>query len=51
MCVDIGRQWGLKRIYSETTGDNHTMIRIYNKCGFEVRIAEEPSIVLATKAL
>jgi acetyltransferase len=50
-CIEIGRRWGLKSICSETTGDNRSMICIYNKFGFVMKVMDEPSIVLAIKVL
>ncbi len=46
-CIDIGRQWGLKRITGETTSDNLSMIRIFRKLGFGFDPSAEPGIVLA----
>jgi acetyltransferase len=49
--LEICRRLGLKRICSETTASNHSMLHIYAKYGFEVKLAEDPTIVLAAKEL
>jgi acetyltransferase len=46
-CVEIGRQWGLRRIIGETTTDNLAMIRIFRRVGFEVNLRAEENAVLA----
>jgi acetyltransferase len=35
-CVEIARQWNLKRIAAETTKDNQPMISVFKKLGFQV---------------
>jgi len=35
-CVEIARQWHLKRIAAETTKDNQAMITVFKKLGFSV---------------
>jgi acetyltransferase len=46
-CVEIGRRWGLKRIFGETTADNSGMLRIFRRLGFEFDQSADPQIVLA----
>jgi acetyltransferase len=46
-CVEIGRRWGLRRIYGETTTGNVAMIRIFRALGFVVEQSADPQIVLA----
>jgi len=35
-CVEIARQWHLKRVAAETTRDNQAMITVFKKLGFSV---------------
>jgi acetyltransferase len=35
-CVEIARQWHLKRVAAETTKDNQAMITVFKKLGFKV---------------
>jgi len=35
-CIDIAKKWGLKKIYAQTTADNHRMISLFKKRGFTV---------------
>jgi acetyltransferase len=37
-CLNIARQWGLKRIVAETTADNRRMVGIFERLGFRIDI-------------
>ncbi len=39
-CIDIAQKWGMKKIYAQTTTDNHRMIALFRKRGFSI-IGEE----------
>jgi acetyltransferase len=34
-CVEIGRRWGVARMFGETTADNTGMLRIFRQLGFK----------------
>lgn len=46
-CIDIGRGWGLTRMFGETTAGNTSMLRIFRRLGFEFDKSDDPQIVLA----
>jgi acetyltransferase len=46
-CIEIGRRWGLRQITGETTTDNHAMIQIFRKLGFEIEYRASAQVVLA----
>ena len=46
-CVEIGRGWGLARIFGETTANNSSMLHIFRRLGFEFDKSGDPQIVLA----
>ncbi len=35
-CIDIAHKWGMKKIYAQTTTDNHRMIALFRKRGFKI---------------
>jgi len=39
-CVDIAREWGMKRVIAHTNSDNPRMVAVFRKLGFEI-IPEE----------
>ncbi|NOG55657.1 MAG: bifunctional acetate--CoA ligase family protein/GNAT family N-acetyltransferase [Planctomycetes bacterium] len=46
--LDIARQWGVKRLYAETTSDNARMIGMFRNRGFEVKHSkDDDTLVLA----
>ena len=49
-CIEIARQWKLRRIVAQTTTDNHPMIAVFEHRGFDVEQGED-SAVLVSKAL
>jgi len=50
-CLDISRQWGLKRIVAQTTPDNDRMKAIFRNLGFNIIPDETGSETLAVKSL
>ena len=43
-CVEIARQWHLKRIAAETTKDNQAMITVFKKLGFTVVFNQDTGV-------
>jgi acetyltransferase len=43
-CVEIARQWHLKRIAAETTKDNQAMITVFRKLGFTVVFNQDTGV-------
>ncbi|MDD3045429.1 MAG: GNAT family N-acetyltransferase, partial [Candidatus Delongbacteria bacterium] len=35
-CIEIAKKWGMKKIYAQTTTDNHRMIALFRKRGFDI---------------
>jgi acetyltransferase len=50
-CMEIARKWGLKKIVAQTTADNHRMIAMFQKRGFEIKIDEQTSAVEVEKVI
>jgi acetyltransferase len=50
-CMEIARKWGLKKIVAQTTTDNHRMIAMFQKRGFEIKIDEQTSAVEVEKLI
>lgn len=48
-CVEISKKWGLKKIIAQTTSDNHRIIAVFRKRGFNITFDEETSMVLIEK--
>jgi acetyltransferase len=46
-CVEIARQWHLKRIAAETTKDNQAMISVFKKLGFKVVFNQDTGVSVA----
>jgi acetyltransferase len=46
-CVEIARQWHLKRIAAETTKDNQAMITVFRKLGFNVVFNQDTGVSVA----
>ena len=44
-CMQIAREWGLKKIFAQTTTDNPRMISVFRKRGFEVQTDLASSMV------
>ncbi len=43
-CVEIARQWHLKRVVAETTKDNQAMISVFKKLGFQVVFNQDSGV-------
>jgi acetyltransferase len=43
-CVEIARQWHLKRVVAETTKDNQAMISVFKKLGFQVTFNQDTGV-------
>ncbi|MBN1591302.1 MAG: bifunctional acetate--CoA ligase family protein/GNAT family N-acetyltransferase [Pirellulales bacterium] len=50
-CIEVGRRWGLKRVVAETSKDNHRMIGIFRKHGFDIDENQEEDVVMVSKKL
>ena len=50
-CIEIARDWGLKRFLAQTTTDNPRMIAVFRKRGFDIEIDPATSLVEVSKAL
>jgi len=50
-CLEIARDWGVRKITAITTSDNPRMIAVFKKRGFDIRFDEESSLVEAAKDL
>jgi acetyltransferase len=50
-CVNIARQWGVKRIYAETGQGNSRMLALFTKRGFDLKRDFEEGVVWVDKAL
>ena len=46
-CVEIARQWHLKRVAAETTKDNQAMIAVFKKLGFKVVFNPDTGVSVA----
>jgi len=43
-CVEIAREWKLKRVVAQTTSDNRAMIAVFERRGFSVVMGEESAV-------
>jgi acetyltransferase len=43
-CLEIAKQWNLKRVVAETTKDNQAMISVFKKLGFEVMYNQDTTV-------
>jgi len=50
-CIEIARDWGLKRFLAQTTTDNPRMTAVFRKRGFDIEIDPATSLVEVSKAL
>ncbi|MBN1755831.1 bifunctional acetate--CoA ligase family protein/GNAT family N-acetyltransferase [bacterium] len=50
-CMEIARNWGIKKIYAVTTTDNPRMVSVFKKLGFEVKVDPRSSQVEVWKKL
>ena len=50
-CLEIAGKWGLKKIMAQTTKDNHRMISVFKKRGFEIKPDKSTNIVEVIKEI
>lgn len=50
-CLEIARDWGVKKITAVTTADNPRMIAVFTKRDFSVRFDDQSSLVEVGKDL
>jgi acetyltransferase len=50
-CLEVARQWNLRRVFGETTPDNLPMLNIFRRRGFSLQFDHEGGIVVAQKEL
>jgi len=50
-CLDIAKQWNLKRIVAQTTTDNRPMISVFQKRGFKITYSQSDTTVDVVKEL
>jgi acetyltransferase len=48
-CVEIAKNWQLKRVVAETTNDNQPMISVFKKLGFEVVFNQDSTVSVSRK--
>jgi acetyltransferase len=48
-CVEISRNWNLKRVVAETTKDNQPMISVFKKLGFEINFNQDSTVSVSLK--
>ena len=48
-CLEIAENWGIKKIYAQTTSDNHRMISLFKKRGFNILEREDDNTVEVEK--
>jgi hypothetical protein len=49
--MHVAREWGVQRIYAETSNGNSRMLSIFSKRGFEITRDFAEGVVLVDKAL
>lgn len=50
-CLEIAEKWGMKKIYAQTTSDNHRMISLFKKRGFRILEREDDNTVEVEKEI
>lgn len=48
-CLDVCQEWGIQRIVAETAPDNHRMLDLFRKRGFQTDTTTEDDTVLLVK--
>jgi len=43
-CLKIAKKWNLKKVVAQTTNDNHPMISVFNKRGFDIKYNADNSV-------
>ena len=46
-CVEIARQWKLRRVVAQTTTDNRPMIAVFERRGFDVVVGEDSAVAVS----
>lgn len=49
-CLEIAKDWGLKRFYAQTTKDNQPMISVFRRLNFKIKFGAD-SLVDVSKEL
>lgn len=50
-CLEVCREWGIQRVVAETAPDNHRMLNMFRKRGFERRATTQTDTVFLVKEL
>jgi len=50
-CIEIAKNWGIKRMVAVTTSDNQRMLAVFQKRDFELSPDPESSVVEVSKKL
>ncbi|MFO0904637.1 MAG: bifunctional acetate--CoA ligase family protein/GNAT family N-acetyltransferase [Pirellulales bacterium] len=50
-CLEICRAWGIQRVVAETAPDNHRMLELFERCGFEIDAARSQDTVFAERRI
>jgi acetyltransferase len=50
-CIDIAKEWGMKKIIAHTNSDNPRMVSVFKKLGFEIFPDEDGSSIDVVKDL
>jgi acetyltransferase len=50
-CMQIAGDWGIKKVYAETSTDNHRMVTIFQKLGFDIQFDSHSNTVTVEKWL
>ena len=50
-CLEICAEWGISRVFAETSPDNHRMIGLFEHRGFEIDRTVSSDVVLVRKEL
>lgn len=48
-CLEIAEKWGMKKIYAQTTSDNHRMVSLFKKRGFKILEREDDNTIEVEK--
>ncbi|HBO44198.1 MAG TPA: GNAT family N-acetyltransferase, partial [Planctomycetaceae bacterium] len=50
-CLEVAQRWGLEKVVAETAKDNHRMLHLFRKHGFEVNEEQEEDVALVSKVM
>ncbi len=48
-CMEISKKWGLKTVFAQSTTDNHRIINLFRKRGFEISYDDHTATVFMKK--